>query len=182
MDIEGVALGLDFRDQLRNTLQRSDILLAIIGPQWLAVQKETGQPRIADETDWVRLEIEAALGKKIPVIPVLIDRTPLPKPNELPEALRQLAYRTNVDTGVDFQTQMDRMIHSMDELLGQQDNGSRSNAELSSNQVERSTGNNRSPLTLLGNTQSRLAQRRMSSEISSRTAPIREMMASSRPG
>ena len=40
MDIDGVPLGLDFRDQIRNTLQRSDILLAVIGPQWLAAQKE----------------------------------------------------------------------------------------------------------------------------------------------
>jgi hypothetical protein len=170
MDIDGVPLGLDFRDQIRNTLQRSDILLAVIGPQWLAARKETGQPRIADEADWVRLEIEAALGKKIPIIPVLIDRTPLPKPNELPEALREFAYRqaTNIDTGVDFQPQMDRLIRSMDELLGREDNGSRS-----------LTANNRSPLTLLGNTQGWLAQRRMSSEFSSRTPLIREMIGQS---
>jgi hypothetical protein len=179
MDIDGVPLGLDFRDQIRNTLQRSDILLAVIGPQWLAAQKETGQPRIADEADWVRIEIEAALGKKIPIIPVLIDRTPLPKPNELPEALREFAYRqaTNIDTGVDFQTQMDRLIRSMDELLEQKDNGS--NAEQSSNQIERLTADNRSPLTLLGNTQSRLAKSRMSSEISSRTPLIREVIGQS---
>src|SRR5262249_5772502 len=148
-------------------------------PQWLAVQKETGQPRIADEADWVRIEIEAALGKKIPVIPILIDRTPLPKPNELPEALREFAYRqaTNIDTGVDFQSQMDRLIRSMDELLKREDNGSRANAGLSSNQIEQLTANSRSPLTLLGNTQSRLAQRRMSSENSSRTPFIREIVA-----
>jgi hypothetical protein len=71
---------------------------------------------------------------------------------------------------------MDRLIRSMDELLEQKDSGSRSNAEPSSNQVERLAGNSRSPLTLLDNTQNRLAQRRMSSEISSRTSLIREMV------
>src|SRR6478752_905126 len=93
MDIDGVPLGFDFRDQIQNTLQRSDVLIAVIGPQWLAIQKETGRSRLEDETDWVRIEIEAALGKKIPVIPVLIDRTPLPKPSELPDPLRAFAYR-----------------------------------------------------------------------------------------
>jgi TIR domain len=143
MDIDGVPLGLDFRDQIRNTLQRSDIVLAVIGPQWLAVQKETGQPRIVDETDWVRIEIEAALGKKIPVIPVLIDRTPLPKPNELPEALREFAYRqaTNIDTGVDFQTQMDRLIRSIDELLERQGNTTKGSAEKKSGHVVGLLGN-----------------------------------------
>jgi hypothetical protein len=179
MDIDGVPLGFDFRDQIQNALQRSDILIAVIGPQWLAVQKETGQPRLADETDWVRIEIEAALGKKIPVIPVLIDRTPLPKPNELPEPLRAFAYRqaTNVDTGVDFQTHMDRLIRSIDQLLEGQSHSTRGDAEPNSNQGERLTDNNRAPFTLLGNPKGGLAPRRKMEEISTRTPLIREMTA-----
>ena len=112
--------------------------------------KREGQPRITDEADWVRIEIEAALGKKIPVIPVLIDRTPLPKPNELPEALREFAYRqaTNIDTGVDFKTQMDRLIHSMDELLEGEGVATKPNAAQRSDRTELDT--NRSVVGLLG--------------------------------
>jgi hypothetical protein len=174
MDIDGVPLGLDFRDQIRSTLQRSDILLAVIGPQWLAAQKETGQPRIEDETDWVRFEIEAALGKKIPVIPVLIDRTPLPKPNELPEALREFAYRqaTNIDTGVDFQSHMDRLIRAIDQLLDLEHHSTKSNENLSSDQPDRLADTKRSPVTLFGNIRSGLAQRRNVDDISARTPLI----------
>jgi hypothetical protein len=176
MDIDGVPLGLDFRDQIRNTLQRSDIVLAVIGPQWLAVQKETGQPRLADETDWVRIEIEAALGKKIPLIPVLIDQTPLPRPNELPEALREFAYRqaTNINTGVDFQTQMDRLIRAIDQLLERQSHTQKGDAEPNSNHVERLTDSNRAPFTLLGNANGGLdgVPRRKMREISNLRTPL----------
>jgi hypothetical protein len=150
MDIDGVPLGFDFRDQIQNTLQRSDVLIAVIGPQWLAIQKETGRSRLEDETDWVRIEIEAALGKKIPVIPVLIDRTPLPKPSELPDPLRAFAYRqaTNIDAGVDFQTHMDRLIRAIDQLLDGQSDTTR-DAEPKTNRVR--LLDNRSSATLLGN-------------------------------
>jgi TIR domain len=121
MDIDAVPLGLDYRDHIRNTLERSDIVLAVIGPQWLGLQS-AGQPRITDETDWVRIEIEAALGRKIPLIPILIDRTPLPKLDELPEKVRDLAFRQaiSIDTGRDFDTHTERLIREMDQLLGQQ--------------------------------------------------------------
>jgi hypothetical protein len=131
MDIDAISPGLDYRDHIRNTLQGADIVLAVIGPQWLAVEKETGQPRIADETDWVRIEIDAALGKKIPVIPILVDRARLPKPSELPEAVRDFVYRQTVDldTGADFRSHMDRLIRSMDQLLDKQSRATRSNVE-----------------------------------------------------
>jgi hypothetical protein len=174
MDIDGVALGCDFRDQIQNTLQRSDVLIAVIGPQWLAIQKETGQPRIADDTDWVRIEIEAALGKKIPVIPVLIDRTPLPKPNELPEALKEFAYRqaTNVDTGVDFQSHMDRLIRAIDQLL-EREGYALKNAS-AEERVEQSMNRDRSPFTLIGNIRNGLdgVQRRKMGKISNWRTPL----------
>jgi hypothetical protein len=67
----------------------------------------------------VRIEIEAALAKKIPVIPVLIDGTALPPPVELPEGLRDLAFRqaAPVDSGRDFHPHIDRLIKAMDQLL-----------------------------------------------------------------
>lgn len=67
MDIDAIPVGLDFREHLKHSLQRCDILLAIVGPKWLGTD-EHGHHAIAEETDWVRIEIETALAKKIPVI------------------------------------------------------------------------------------------------------------------
>ncbi|HAN64343.1 MAG TPA: hypothetical protein DCQ79_10880, partial [Rhizobiales bacterium] len=109
---------VDFREHIQESLKRCDILVAIVGPRW-AAPDEQGRPRIRDETDWVRIEIEAALAKKIPVIPVLIDGTALPPPFELPEGLRDLAFRqaAPVDSGRDFHPHIDRLIKAMDQLL-----------------------------------------------------------------
>jgi hypothetical protein len=118
IDIDTIPVGLDFREQIQHSLTECDVLVAIIGPRWLGTD-EQGHHAISDDADWVRLEIETALAKKIPVIPVLIDRTRLPKASELPESLRNLAFRqaAEVDTGLDFRPHVDRLIRSMDKHL-----------------------------------------------------------------
>jgi hypothetical protein len=118
MDIDSIPLGLDFRKHLRATLDRCDTMLAVIGPSWAALD-EGSQSRLADETDWVRIEIEAALAKDIPVIPVLINGAGMPKPRDLPDMMKDLAFRqaTEVDMRRDFHSHMDRLIRVMDQLL-----------------------------------------------------------------
>jgi TIR domain len=118
MDIDTIPVGLDFREYLQQSLDRCDILPAVVGPRWLGTDEE-GRHAIADETDWVRLEIETPLAKKIPVIPILIDRLRMPKASDLPETLRDFAFRqaAEVDSGVDFRSHMERLIRSMDQYL-----------------------------------------------------------------
>jgi hypothetical protein len=120
MDIDAIPVGRDFREHLRNTLDRCDVLLAIVGPRWLVADK-AGRPRILDAADWVRIEIETALTKKIPVIPVLIDDAGMPRPDELPETLQDFAYRQAavIDTDRDFHTHVDRLIQGITGLATQ---------------------------------------------------------------
>ena len=94
------------------------MLLAIVGARW-AAPDEKGGFRINEENDWVRIEVEAALAKNIPVIPVLIDNASLPAPASLPEGLRNLVFRqaAPVDSGRDFNPHMARLIKAMDQLL-----------------------------------------------------------------
>jgi hypothetical protein len=117
MDIDNVPLGKDFRDHLHDALSQCDILLAVVGPRWLEVN-EDGQSRLGEEQDWVRIEIETAMAKKIPIIPLLIDQTKMPKPAELPVELRNFAFRqaAAIDTGIDFRTHMDRLVRSIERL------------------------------------------------------------------
>src|SRR5262249_49500516 len=117
MDIDSIPVGLDFRDHIRQTLDRCDVLLAIVGPNWLP-KADNDTRTLLDETDWVRIEIETALNKKIPVVPVLIDRSRMPKPIELPEGLRNFAFRqaANIDTE-HFHSHMEKLIASLDQHL-----------------------------------------------------------------
>jgi hypothetical protein len=118
MDIDSIPYGLDFRRHIREALKRCDIMLAVIGPRWAAVNDD-GQSRLSEETDWIRIEIEGALAKDIPVIPVLVNGAGMPKPKDLPETMQDLAFRqaAPLDMRRDFHAHMDRLIGVMDELL-----------------------------------------------------------------
>lgn len=116
MDIDSIPFGLDFRDHIRETLDRCEVMIALVGPNWIG-RDPTGA-HILNETDWVRIEVEAALKKKIPVIPVLIDGSRMPKPDELPDSLKNFVFRQAA--GVDrehFHSQMDKVIASIDQHL-----------------------------------------------------------------
>ena len=116
MDIDSIPFGLDFREHIQQTLDRCDVMVAIVGPNWIGSDQAGGH--ILDETDWVRIELEAALKKKIPVIPLLIDRSRLPKPNELPDGLKGFAFRQTASVDTEhFHSHMDKVIASIDQHL-----------------------------------------------------------------
>src|SRR5262245_8502554 len=119
MDIDKIPFGTDFRDHIREVLAGGDILLAIIGPDWLGKASD-GTSRVMDEADPVRVEIESALRQKTRIIPVLVDGASMPSVADLPDALRDLAYlnAAPIDVGRDFRTHMDRLIRSIDDVLG----------------------------------------------------------------
>jgi hypothetical protein len=118
MDIDNIPYGTDFRHHLQDTLDRCDILLVVVGPRWFG-RNEADQPRLFEESDWVRLEVATALEKKIPVIPLLVEGARMPKPGDLPKDLEGFAYRQAavLDVGVDFRVHMERLTKSMDRIL-----------------------------------------------------------------
>ena len=91
-------------------------MLALIGPDWLRVQHDTGRRRLEDPSDYVRQEIGLALDLEKPVIPVLFDDVPMPTAAELPEPLRDLANRDALMLrGKDFE--YDRQLAELERLL-----------------------------------------------------------------
>ena len=93
MDVDAIEPGFDFVKQLETQVSQCDALLALIGPHWLAAEDEQGRRRLQDEEDYVRIEIASALKRGIPVIPVLLDGTPMPSESELPDDLKGLTRR-----------------------------------------------------------------------------------------
>src|SRR5712671_3722474 len=119
MDVDKIPFGTDFREHIRKVLLEGDILLAVIGPNWLGKGAD-GTSRIKDEGDPVRVEVETALRQKTRMIPVLVDGATMPSTADLPDALCDLAYlnAAPLDVGRDFRAHMDRLIRSIDEVLG----------------------------------------------------------------
>lgn len=94
MDVHSIPPGVDFIEVLKGWVGQCDVLLALIGPGWVdASDPRTGRRRLVNENDFVRVEIREALARGIPVVPVLLDGTPMPDPEHLPDDLKQLAYR-----------------------------------------------------------------------------------------
>ena len=117
-DVQGIYLGVDYRKSLNEALSRCHVLLAVIGPTWLTVTDNAGNRRLDNPEDWVRFEIETALGRNIPVIPLLVKGASLPKKHELPESIKELAYRQGTKIGLndpDFDKDMEWLIRKLEE-------------------------------------------------------------------
>lgn len=119
MDIDAIPFGTDFRRHIGETLKQCDVLIAIVGPQWVGRRDDTSS-RIADPADPVRVELEGAIERGIPVIPVLIDGARMPAEAELPPSLKPFSFfnAAPVDSGRDFRAHMDRLIKALDGLVG----------------------------------------------------------------
>ena len=92
-DIATLEPGVDYAEAIERRLALANVLLIVIGPQWLTAVDENGQRRLDDPTDLVRLEVAGALKRNIPVIPVLVGGAAMPTVEKLPEELRHLARR-----------------------------------------------------------------------------------------
>ena len=119
MDIDSMPAGVDFHDHLQEILADCGALLVVIGKSWRSQRK--GQPaRIMDPDDWVRVEVETALQRSIPVVPLLIDGASLPNRDQLPESLWPLLRRNAlpVDSGRDFHAQLTRLVRDLQLQIG----------------------------------------------------------------
>jgi acyl carrier protein len=114
-DVDDIPFGVDFKAYLGDMVRKCDIQLAVIGPQWLDVQDDRGKRRLDNPSDFVRIEIEAALERGIPVVPLLVRGATMPKAEELPSSLADLVYRngTPVRPDPDFHRDMDRLIRGL---------------------------------------------------------------------
>jgi hypothetical protein len=64
MDIDAIPLGEDFVEVINEKVGQCDVLIAVIGRQWLSLSDARGEPRINDSRDLVRIEISAALESR----------------------------------------------------------------------------------------------------------------------
>ncbi|MGH8498764.1 MAG: TIR domain-containing protein, partial [Methylococcales bacterium] len=96
LDIDTIPVGEDFVEAVHEKINRSDILLTLIGPRWLTAADEEGRWRLADENDLVRVEIVTALGRNIRMIPVLLQEAEVQATLKNPDEIRQSRNDANV--------------------------------------------------------------------------------------
>jgi TIR domain len=89
--------GVDFGETINEAVGDCGALVALIGDQWLTVTDADGRRRIDDPTDIHRLEIEAALDRKVLLVPALVQDAHMPRAEELPEPLHPMVRRQSVE-------------------------------------------------------------------------------------
>jgi TIR domain len=97
MDVAAIQPGRDFRKSIDQSLNSCGVFLSLIGKSWLTAKDTSGQRRLDDPADFVRIETAAVLKRDIPVIPVLVQGASAPKPDQLPDDLKELAFRNAVE-------------------------------------------------------------------------------------
>ncbi|WP_134495881.1 toll/interleukin-1 receptor domain-containing protein [Microvirga pakistanensis] len=117
MDVESIPSGDDYRTHIQRAITDADLLVAVIGPRWRGSRR--GTSRISDEADPVRKELEAALDRKIPIIPVLVNDAVMPSETDLPDRLRKVAYfhAARVSDGEDYHSHIDRLVRDIDRIV-----------------------------------------------------------------
>jgi hypothetical protein len=95
-DIDTIDPGTDFVGRIEDAIGSCQVLLALIGRDWLTVRGPDGQRRLDNPADFVRLELTAAMRQGIRVIPVLVQDAQMPAPEDLPEPLKEFARRNAV--------------------------------------------------------------------------------------
>ena len=118
IDVNSLAPGVDFVEDLEQTAAACDVLIAVIGKHYLISSDAKPRRRLNDPKDFVRLEIATALKHNVPIIPVLVDGAPMPMDRDLPDALKSLARRQAVEVShTRFDTDSQVLINRLDEVF-----------------------------------------------------------------
>jgi hypothetical protein len=117
-DVSDIEPGEDFVQRIREIVGACDVLIALIGPTWSAVQDGSGKPRLMNPRDLVRIEIASALQRNIRVIPILIDGAVMPEEHQLPPELAGLLTRNAHDVSFTrFHADLDSFIRVLHRIL-----------------------------------------------------------------
>lgn len=117
-DINTIQGGEDFRDRIRAGLKTADVVLVLIGKRWLDAPDDLGGRRLNDASDVHRIEIAMALDSGTRLIPVLLEKTAMPRAEELPPSISKLSdlHAVEVDDAR-WEYDVKRLARAIDPLL-----------------------------------------------------------------
>ncbi len=125
-DRQGIEAGNEWDRKIRGELEACEVLIPVIDVTW------HGDPRLHDEKDWVRREVETVLRRNastgpgqaplVCILPVLVDPAKMPDPQGLPESLRPLCSWQGCDCSADperVRDTVDKLIPKIEEHFGE---------------------------------------------------------------
>ena len=98
IDVDSIPLATNFEERIQVALDSCQVVLVLIGRDWLTARLPSGERRLDAEGDYVRQEVAAALERNdVAVVPVLIEGAPMPSAEDLPSDIAALAKINAVD-------------------------------------------------------------------------------------
>jgi hypothetical protein len=119
-DIDHIAPGQDFVRVLEDSLNRSSVMIVVMGKRWGGTGK-IGARRIDDPGDFVRLEVASGLKRpELKMIPALISGAKMLGPGALPEELKDLSRRNAIElSDTRWREDVERLIASLEKDMAE---------------------------------------------------------------
>ena len=114
LDVDVLKSGMTWAPEIEENVRSCDVFIVVIGDGWLRAQDlESGIRRLDQPEDWVRREIEIALGRnpRPLILPVLVGGGTLPKTAHLPPSIAGLSeFQHHIIQSTDYQRGIDRLV------------------------------------------------------------------------
>ena len=90
MDVTGLRPGVNIDRAIREQLAQVNVVVAVIGPNWLGRRIWPFKAKLWTADDWIRRELEIAKSMGLPIVPVLVAGAPVVRSIDVPAPLRFL--------------------------------------------------------------------------------------------
>lgn len=120
MDVDTIGPGSDFYEAIDEAIASCDVVIALIGRQWLSAPDAKGQRRLDDPEDVLRVELERALLHGLVIIPARVQDAALPSAEDLPDSLAPLARRQAIELRDSaWRDDVARLVRSLDRIAAE---------------------------------------------------------------
>lgn len=117
-DVDLINPGDDFVQVIEDAIATSDVMLVVIGRDWLISGEGSPQSRLDNPTDVVRLEIAYALAHQVRIIPILVKGAAMPPSAALPDELKGFARRQSIELrDTRWEADIDDLIAALKKVL-----------------------------------------------------------------
>ena len=119
MDIDAIQPGHEFAADIEQALSECSACVVLIGRDWESIASADGRRRLDDPTDFVRLEVAAAVRRGVAVFPVLVDGATPPSAASLPQDIRAISGRQAIELSNErWNYDVGRLLLALDEVVG----------------------------------------------------------------
>ena len=116
-------MGVRYSTWIESRVSQCSVMIVLIGDAWASAKDQAGRRRLELPRDWVRQEIEAALARDIPIIPVRVQGARMPSEEELPPSIVDLtSFQSAEITDSRWTFDVGRLMQAIDDLVASSGN------------------------------------------------------------